>query len=75
MRWYLESGDASMRGGGQIIAKMLSDDGLVMPQRTVRLYAIAASGSLRDAPISVDDVCVDSIRFAMLWCAYRRDAP
>ena len=40
-----------MRGGGQIIAKMLSDDGLVMPQRTVRLYAIAASG--RDAPMSM----------------------
>ena len=59
MRWHLESGDASMRGGGQIIAKMLSDDGLVMPQRTVRLYAIAASG--RDAPMSVDDVCLDSI--------------
>ena len=47
------SGDASMRGGGLMIDKMLYIDGLVMPQRTVRLYAIVASG--RDAPITMDE--------------------
>ena len=56
-----------MRGGGQIIAKMLSDDGLVMPQRTVRLYAIAASG--RDAPSSMDEL--GWTRFA-LRCSHVR---
>ena len=53
--------------GGQIIANMLSDDGLVMPQRTVRLYAIVASG--RDAPISMDEL--GWTRFA-LRCSHVR---
>ena len=42
-----------------MIDKMLSDDGLVMPQRTVRLYAIAASElySLSHALVCVSTRC------------------
>ena len=42
-----------MRGGGLMIDKMLYIDGMVMPQRTVRLYAIVTSS--RDAPMSMDE--------------------
>ena len=53
--------------GGHMIDKILCIDGLVMPQRTVRLYAIVASG--RDAPSSMDELGWN--RFA-LRCSHVR---